>query len=172
LTRIYIPGGTDIFLFGTLFRPVQHHIHVWGHTHPLVQRIPTWGSFLELKQPGHIADHTSPSGAKVKNVSVPVSYCTPSWGGDRVQEIFTPSFFTPNNLTVPFFLAFSLEMAGDTPMLSIMWLAYKNFQLTVAFYFYSSFTCGTEIAFLYRLRASGDCLVSVYSFCVFLQFDF
>jgi hypothetical protein len=73
--------GLGIFIFTTMYRMAL------GPTKPPIQWVPGALS-LEVKQPGHEADHSPPSSAKVKELMELYlhSLNTPSWHGAQLKH--------------------------------------------------------------------------------------
>jgi hypothetical protein len=70
-----LAGRGKIFLLSIVFRPPL------GPTKPPIQWIPK-SVFLGIKRPGRETDHSSPSGAEVKNGAAILSFSyTSSWRG-------------------------------------------------------------------------------------------
>jgi hypothetical protein len=86
------------FLAGARDFSLLHSIQTGSGDHPAPYPISTGAPFLELKWPGHEADHLRPSSAEVKNVGTilpppPMS----SWLGVQLSTGPTSPFYLYNN---------------------------------------------------------------------------
>jgi hypothetical protein len=86
-SRVLLPtSGLGIFLFTTASRTSL------GATQPLIQWVPGVLT-LEVKRPGHEADHSPPSSAEVKEcVELYLHPHTSSWRGAQLNKKHTDNF--------------------------------------------------------------------------------